>query len=166
MRAEPAARKGTMNILLEKAYKELRTADHMAYVTYPILKEKRLLAKILEGIDSVVRNVIKAILQHEYEYKRVKIYSDPHANLKIFEGSCADRYGIREQIENIHEILTLAEKHKESSMEFVRNNKMIFLSDDLRTESITLEKLKEYIVTAKELMKRAESVMSLDKKYL
>jgi len=138
----------------------------MIYVTYPILKEKRLLAKILEGIDSVVRGVIKAILQHEYEYKRIKIYSDPHANFTIFERSCVDRYGITGQIENIHEILTLAEKHKDSSMEFVRNNNMVILSDDLRTEIITLEKLKEYIRTAKELMQKADSVMALDKKYL
>ena len=155
-----------MNVLLEKAYKDLKTADHMIYVTYPILKEKRLLSKILEGIDSVVRNIIKAILQHEFEFKRIKLYSDPHANFKIFEGSCADRYGMREQMETIQEILTLAEKHKECSMEFVRNNKMILLSDDLRTESITLEKLKMYVGTAKEIMKRAENVMSLDKKYL
>ena len=48
---------------LDSSARNLRTADHMAYVTYPLLKEKRILFEILNNIYTSVLNIVNAILQ-------------------------------------------------------------------------------------------------------
>jgi len=100
---------------LDKAASLLQTADHMLYMTYPLVKEKRLLLKILNETYTVVLSTVNAILQYEYFYKRINLYKDAKANFQVFQNKCAPRYGITtEQTEKIIEIFNLAEKHKET----------------------------------------------------
>ena len=135
------------NANLEKAKKNLQIADHLIYMTYPLLKEQRLLIKILEELYGVLSIIINAVLQHEYMYKRIRLYSDEKSNFSLFGTKCAERYGItQEQVKNIQKIFYLIEKHKKSPMEFIRNNKFIIMSDNLKTESVALENLKEYLM--------------------
>jgi hypothetical protein len=150
----------------EEAKRMIKTADHMIYVTYPILRENRLLIRILEQIDNAVFSIISVIMQHEYSYKRIKIYNDSRINLETFETKCAPRYGLSsEYIKGIKELFELIEKHKKSPMEFVRQNKFIIMSDDLRTDNITLEKLKFFLAIAKDLLRKTEVTLTSDKSY-
>jgi len=57
---------------LNLATKSLQTADHLTYVTFPLLKEQRLLLKVLEELQEAVVNTINAILQYEYSNRRIK----------------------------------------------------------------------------------------------
>jgi hypothetical protein len=151
---------------IEEAKRMIKTVDHMIYVTYPLLKENRLLIRILEQINNAVFNIINAIMQHEYAYKRIKLYSDIKVNMEIFETRVAGRYGIQpEYIAGIKQIFMLIEKHKKSPMEFVRNNRFIIMSESLETENITLEKLKFFLTIAKDLLKKTEMTMISDKSY-
>ena len=58
---------------LVQAIKNLQIADHMAYVTYPLINEKRLLLKIFDEIYKSIISCINAILNYEYLYKRIKL---------------------------------------------------------------------------------------------
>jgi len=151
---------------LDEAIRMIKTVDHMVYVTYPILKENRLLIKMLEQINNAVFNIINAIMQHEYTYKRIRLYSDLRTNMEIFEDKVAPRYEIsKETMQGIRQVMQLIEKHKKSPMEFVRQNKFIIMSENLETENITLGKLKFFLTIAKELLKKAEMTMVSDKSY-
>jgi hypothetical protein len=145
---------------LDKAASLLQTADHMLYMTYPLIKEKRLLLKILNEIYIVILSTINAILQYEYLYKRITLYKNAKENFSVFKNKCAGRYSITpEQIEKILEIFNLAEKHKKSPFEFVRNNKIVIMTNALKTDTITIENMKEYIFTAKDLLRKAETII-------
>jgi hypothetical protein len=145
---------------LDKAAIGLKTADHMLYMTYPLVKEKRLLLKILNEVYSVVINIINAVLQYEYLYKRITLYKDSKSNLEVFQQECAPRYNITpQQITRIFEIFNLTEKHKKSPFEFVRNNKIVIMSNTLKTDTITADKLKEYILVTKDLLRKAETTI-------
>ena len=140
----------------------LRNADHMIYITYPVLKENRLLAKVLEEVHSSVKKTVDIIMQHEYECKRIKLYSDPKLNMTIFEQKCAARYYItQEEMIGIKQIMQLFDSHKSSPMEFSRQNKFVIMSDDLRTDSITVQKLKLMLGVAKNLARKAENSIIL-----
>jgi len=150
-----------MNQTFEEAKKTLRIADHMIYITYPVLKENRLLVKVLEEIHLAVQKTVEMILKHEYDMKRVKIYSDPKLNFTIFEQKCAFRYNLTSgELAGIKQIIELFNYHKSSPVEFVRQNKFIMMSDDLRTESITQQKLKGLLSIAKEVIRKAEISIS------
>jgi Iap family predicted aminopeptidase len=138
---------------LNDAIKSLQIADHMTYVTLPIINEQRLLIKIFDEIYKSIINCINAILNYEYLYKRIHIYKDNGDNIRTFANKCARNYSLtNEQIKKILEILELNRKHKQSAMEFVKQNKIIILSDNLRTQSMDIQKIKEYLLLAKELL--------------
>ena len=145
---------------LDKAAKNLHTADHMLYMTYPIVREKRLLLKILNEIYLVVLGIVNAILQYEYIYKRIKLYKNPKENFSVFKNKCAPRFSITpEQVEKILEIFNLAEKHKKSPFEFVRNNKIVIMTNALKTDTITIEKMKDFILTSKDVLRKADTII-------
>ena len=65
---------------LEEAQKIIHVADHLIYTTYPLVKDKRLLLKIILEIKKALVKCINAVLQYEYIYKRIKLSSDSQTN--------------------------------------------------------------------------------------
>ena len=79
---------------IQEAEKNLRTIDHIIYVTFPLIKDKRLLLKVIQDMKGVVTSCITSILQYEYLYKRVSLHKDSKENFKTFTEKCAVRYNI------------------------------------------------------------------------
>jgi len=147
---------------LDDAQKHLKTADHMIYVTFPIVREKRILIKVLEEIHNSLSILIKTVLQYEYQMKRIKLYNDEKMNFEVFRQRCASRYNIKpEQTEAIKEIIMIAEKHRQSPFEFTRDDRFMIMSDNLRLESINLEKLKSFLAIAKDVTMKINASMNL-----
>ena len=145
---------------LRTAEEKIQTADHMIYITFPLIKDKRLLLKILSEINIIVLNIMNSILQYEYIYKRINLTRDAKENLRIFVQECAPRYNITEQeLKLILEILDLAKKHKESPFEFVKEEKVVILSENLKPSAITLEKTKEFLLVVKSMLKKTREGM-------
>ena len=145
---------------LTTAEKTIRAADHMIYVTFPLIKDKRLLFKILHETKNAIALCINSILQYEYLYKRIKLYKDSGLNFKIFVEKCVPRYGItKEEMNLILELFDFVEKHKESPFEFVKDEKIVILSSSLRPRTITIEKIKEFMTVAKSIFKKTRGVI-------
>ena len=140
---------------LDTAEKKLQIADHMTHVTFPLIKDKRLLLKILSEISFVVLNCINAILQYEYMYKRIQLTRDAQTNLRIFKEKCAPHHKLTEQeVVSMMNILDLAEKHKKSPFEFIKEGKVVILSENLKHETVTIEKIKWFLINCKSIVKK------------
>ena len=128
----------------QKAIRSLKIADHMTYVTYPLINEKRLLLKIFVEITNSITHCISCILAYENTNSRppIELFIE---NAKKYEIS-------NTQIKKIREILEINKKHKESAMEFVKKNKIIILSDNLQTQTLDIYKIKEFLLVAKEFL--------------
>ncbi len=150
MQAEPEKHQ----LSLERASRALKTADHLTYMTFPLVKENKLLLKILDEIYESIYNTINAILQYEYLHKKIELYNDAKENFRTFK-ELAEKYKINpEQLEKIIEILSLREKHKKSPFEFIRKEKIVIMSDNLKTETLTLEKIKSFLVETKDFIRK------------
>jgi len=137
------------------AEKKIQTADHMIYVTFPLIKDKRLLLKILQEIKNAVMDCISSILQYEYLYKRIALYKNPKSNFKIFIEKCAPRYQItKEEINLILELFDFIEKHRESPFEFIKDDKVIILSNSLNQKTLTIEKTKGFLMLVKNILRK------------
>jgi hypothetical protein len=137
------------------AEKKIQTADHMIYVTFPLIKDKRLLLKILQEIKNAVTNCISSILQYEYLYKRITLYKDPKSNFKTFVEKCAPQYKItKEEINSILELFDVMEKHRESPFEFIKDDKVVILSNGLKPKTLTVEKTKEFLIIVKNILRK------------
>jgi len=138
---------------LKEAVRCLKIADHMTYVTFPLVKEQRLILKIFDEIYKSIIGCINTILNYEYLYKRISLYTDNKDNMQTFMNKCAKNYTLNnEQIKKIKEIIELNKKHKQSAMEFVKKDKIVILSDSLKTQVLNIQIIKQYLLIAKELL--------------
>ncbi len=140
---------------IQEAQKTIQIVDHMVYVTFPLIKDKKILLKILKETKNAIANCINAILQYEYLHKRIDLYKDAKANFRLFIKKCCPYYKItKKESDSIIDLFELAEKHKQSTIEFVRQEKVVILSENLKTETITIEKIKEFLILAKSIMEK------------
>ena len=92
------------------------------------------------------------------------LFSDsvgPVAFSRTFSMNCAPRYTItKQQVSEILELLALVEKHKRSPLEFSRKDKIVIMSENLKTTIVDIEKIKQYLILSKEILKKANSGMT------
>ncbi|MBT3405412.1 hypothetical protein HN832_01330 [archaeon] len=147
---------------LQEANRITRTVDHLLYVTYPLIQDKKILIKILTELKKSTAFCINSILQYEYLLKRIPLYKDPKMNFKNFINKCAPRYQMS-SIENqkITELFQIIENHKQSSMEFKKNNQLIILTETSQ-KIIKIETIKEFLQINKKLIENIKTQI-LDK---
>ncbi|HKZ33662.1 MAG TPA: hypothetical protein VJ142_00280 [Candidatus Nanoarchaeia archaeon] len=145
---------------VQEAEKNLRTIDHIVYVTFPLIKDKRLLLKVIQDIKGVVTHCITSILQYEYLYKRISLHRDSRENFKTFTEKCAVKYNIsKEEIRLFMELAEFVEKHKASPFEFVKEEKIVILSENSKPTTLTLGKTKEFLIMAKDILRKTKEGM-------
>ena len=124
-------------------------------MTFPLIKDKRLLLKVLQEMKNAVILCINSILQYEYLYKRIRIYKDAQENFRTFKERCAPRYRIAsDEIALMLELFDFAESHKASPFEFVKDEKIVILSNGMKPKTLTLEKTKEFLIVAKSILRK------------
>lgn len=146
---------------LIKAIKSIKIADHILYITYPIIKEKRILLKSLDETYQAMIHIINAVLQYENNWKRIILSPNSKENFQMFLQKCAQRYNITEnETREIKELILTMESHKKSAVEFTRRDKVIILEDILKTKILDAEKIKSYLKLSKVIFQKVKNVIS------
>lgn len=136
--------------LVERANKSFQTADHLAYVTYPLLKDPKLMMTVVENLYNAMVCGMDAFLQYERLYKRIfNLPDDFSSKMDIFK-KVAQRYNInREHIVVIDDLKNVIEYRRKAPVEFVRRERIIMCSDTYKIRSLNMDKVKEYIKRSK-----------------
>ena len=136
---------------LKEAIRHLHIADHMLYVTFPLVKENRLLLKIFDEIYASIIRSINSVLKYERFCKRINSYNYNN-NFDTFI-RIAKNYGLSdEHLKKIKEVIIINKRHKQSSMEFIKKDKIVIMSNKLGIEVLDLSTIKQYLLVAKELL--------------
>jgi len=139
---------------LVRARRSLKTAEHMTFVSYPMLNEKRLLLKILEELADSLISSINAVLQFDHIKNKTRIYGNAQENFQLFK-RISGAYGLSEtETKKIEEILSIAEKHKKSSFEFVKNDTIVIMADGFATEAITIDKIRKFFIETRMIFEK------------
>ena len=141
---------------LKESIKHLQIADHMAYVTFPLVNDRRLLLKIFEEIyKSIIFSIDTAVDIEKLEKKEIN-----EDFVIAFLNKYSNKYNLsNEKINKISEIMELNKKHKKSAMEFVRKDKIIIMSNNLGIHALNINDIKDYLSLAKEI------IMKINKKF-
>jgi len=139
---------------LNKAIRHLQIADHMAYVTYPLVNDRRLLLRIFEETYNSIINLIISTVDYEIQSKDLDFTKNDENKIKRFFEVYSRNYLTADQIIKIKEIMQVNLKHRQSAVEFVRKDKIIIMLDDLKTYSIDIKTIKSYLLIAKEFLMR------------
>jgi len=151
--------------LREKAVQKIKVADHMLTITFPMIKDPRMLPAILEDIFLGMSYAMQSILSFEATYKRIPIYENSYrGRMLAFTSYCMDRLKIdAEAVATIREIRHLLLLHQKSPTEFVRNNTFIICGTDFSTAQITEGSIKNYLKKAKDFVHAASFIVKKEK---
>lgn len=119
----------------EKAEIFLKAADHLAYVTYPLTKDKNLLKKIFENLEASIENILNFSEMKEETIK------------KEFSRMLDEK-----EINKLLEMAEILKRKKNSTIEFLRKNQLVWMNENLKSSAISLEELKEYIRLTKKIL--------------
>ena len=145
---------------LNKANQLLKTADHLAYVTYPLLKDNKLIITITENLSEACIRLMDALLYYERNYKRIQHFpSDFRSKIEVFKLSCSHYNIPRNYIVLVQDFHNIIERRKSSKMEFIRNDKYIICNNDYDMVTLDYLKIKEYLNTIKPFFNKVNFIL-------
>ena len=151
-----------IQVLLERANKLHEVADHLAFVTYPVVKEPKLIFTIAEHVLNACILAMDALLYYELLYKRINSYNKESfaEKISILKTRIAPKYGIeRKHVFLIEEIKNMLENRQNSKIEFAKRNEVIFCSHDYDVKIISIEKAKNYVYESKAFLNRVNTLL-------
>ncbi|AJF62948.1 MAG: hypothetical protein QT11_C0001G0813 [archaeon GW2011_AR20] len=144
---------------LNRANQLFKTADHLAYVTYPLLKDNKLIITILENLSEASIKAMEAMLYYEKNYKRIQHFpSDFRSKIEIFRLTCSHYNIPRNYVVLIQDVHDIVEKRKLSKMEFIKNDKYVIWSNGALV-SLNYEKIKEYLYNLKPFFNKVNFIL-------
>ena len=135
----------------EKAKKNIHIADHMLTVTYPLVKDTKLLLAILENVFLGYVNAMSAILYHDRLFKTIPPFQNTYeSKLRMFKEKSMRKHKLsNDYLMELQEIRELLKEHKESPVEFVKQDKFVICSETYKMKTIGLKNIQQYIDRAK-----------------
>lgn len=148
-------------LAIANAKKTLQVADHMATVTYKVVGDPKLLLAVVERINDALTYGMSAILSYERMYKRIPPYGEGFEPMfSTFKSRITRRYNINiEYITLIQEVNTILKDHKNSPIEFRKDNRFVICSENYRMKVISVDHIKKYIQKAKLFINEAENMV-------
>lgn len=152
--------------IVGESNKHFKTADHLIYVTYPLIKDIKLLVNIIENLNKSLIYGMDAILEYDKLFKRISQFPDDFkTKMEIFKTSCAKRYNIsREHIVLIEDLKNILDHREKSPMEFIRKDKFVICNDDFKMRTLNYEKVKDFVNNARPFIAKVNKVLRKDDK--
>ena len=147
--------------LVKDAIGALRRADHLTYMTMPIVKDNKLILTVLDNISLSMIDGMNAILEYERLYKRIMpLPENFDSRFEVFRDKLINKYNITiEEVELITKLRDMIEAHKNSPVEFSRPDKFVICNENFRMKTITVQDIKEYITTAREFLRKVGAIL-------
>ncbi len=149
--------------LFLKSKKTFNTADHLTYITYPLIKDVKVIISITENIYLSVVNAMDSLIEYDILYKRIGPQpSGFDSRFEIFKSNLKERYGIEKEyidlIKNLRDIITC---NKGNYTTLMKENRLYIYSSDFRTKSLDVEELKNFLVKTKKFINKLGVIYKL-----
>ena len=146
--------------LVDEANKAFQIADHLAFVTYPVVNDNKMFILIVENLFKSASKGMEAIIYYDRLYKRIPpINNDFGSQLQTFKDKCMPRYGIeRSNFLLLQDLKILIDERKKAPMEFSRREHYVIANRDFQLKTINLNKVKNYIHQTKLFIDKVNSI--------
>jgi len=126
---------------IAKAKQSLAVGEHVLKITYPLLKESKLLLAVLERIHDSHTALLQAVLTFEREARTIPPF---HANFESMWNTVTLRLATKysptgSELTLFKTIEQTIKFHKEAAVAFGRKGDLILASDEYVIQKITLE---------------------------
>ena len=151
----------TFHKLLREASQRFINADHMVYVTYPIINDPRLIIAITGHLYYTLTNAIEALIAYEYYHKKLDFMPRTiKEKLEVFRESLLKYYGFSSNFMNMFNDLNKIMKFREKSpIEFVRKSNFVICDNNYSTKMINFQKIKQYTQETKSFIQKIQTIV-------
>jgi len=119
----------------------------MIYLTYPVVRDSRLLVGIAENIFLAFANTLSFALERK---------TTPPKTFEAKLSAYSRYYPTDGNIEVMRELKEIILCHKKSQMEFSRRDSFVICDSAYATKTLTLESNKRFLASAKQFFKMAD----------
>ena len=139
---------------LKDAQKELNIADHMVYVTMPLLTDKNLFISMVDHLYKSMFYSVMCFLKNEMYYKRLfAIPSGERDIVDFFLRKYTHNLGIdKEMLEMIRRMTNIGIATSKSYTQFKRSDKIVVLSQNYKVLEVNKEAIKKYLSLQKKFI--------------
>lgn len=133
---------------LQKAVYQLHLAEHLLEVTYPLIKDPKMLLSVLSNLEQSHENLLESVLPSNL----IKADTSFMSKLNSFEDLLQSQIVLSEgEIKTIKTVHDLVDQHKESAVVFSRKDSFIICEDDYKMQKIDPLLVGEQIHNTKKL---------------
>ncbi len=146
----------------EKAKKKIHLADHILTVTYPLVKDTKLLLAVIENIFLAYTNAISSLLYFERLLKKIPPFQENfESKFMMFKETCIFKYNVNKScIADIQDLKNIIMAHRRSPVEFTRKDRFVICSDNYKLKTISIDELKKQIDKAKLFIQEMNNIIS------
>ena len=147
--------------LAREATKAFKIADHLIYVTFPLLNDQKLFATVAEKLKEALDKGMRAVLEYDYLYKRIQfVPTDFQACLSLFQQYAPKKYGFdSKHFTTMQEVEEIVTRRRESPIEFIRRDRLVIASSDYRLKTVNLEKIKNMAQNTKTFISKVNEII-------
>ncbi len=149
-----------------KAHEQYRIAKHLLEVTYPLMKDTKLLMGICINILRCLENCSSAILAYEYQEQQNKNFpSTLQQKLSMLQTFSPSKTKIPKQTLILTaDLAALEELHRKSPVEFSRNGRFVICSKEFDLTTLGIDDLKRYLSSAAQYLAIMDSILPIPPK--
>ncbi|MFH1400883.1 MAG: hypothetical protein ABIH41_05150 [Nanoarchaeota archaeon] len=135
-----------------RALKAVSVADHMLSVTYPLLKDPKLLLAVLDNISKSLEANVASLVTRDRTLQLVPACPPTFdAQYTVFKRYLVRRYALEETyIGLIDDVRSIIKQHKDSSIEFSRKGRFVICNEDYSLQTLNAKEIKTYLKGAKD----------------
>ncbi|MCF7861991.1 hypothetical protein K9M79_07155 [Candidatus Woesearchaeota archaeon] len=150
----------------EKAKKTIMVADHMLSVTFPLVKDPKMLVAILENIFIALSSSVASVLYLHRKYKMIPPFHDTfESKYNSFVTYIKPTYKIDlEYVRLIQDIKDILIERKSSPMEFSRKDSFVICSDKYHMRRISTGQIKNFLNMTKKFIVEIDRIVNKDEK--
>ncbi|MFA5406625.1 MAG: hypothetical protein WC307_04690 [Candidatus Nanoarchaeia archaeon] len=137
---------------VSSALEELRLADHMLYVTFPLLDDKRVFLNAVNHLGNAIKIVIRDFMRLETDYKRLSFMPSEDLLINEFVSKYATRLGLSTFIEMIKSVTSFNNVRSRSSIKLKKNEKFIVISPEYSMVVLSIGEAKSFVRQAKDFI--------------
>jgi len=147
--------------LLQFAKKEIEVADHLLYMTYPMIKETKFLLAITDHIIKSGRAALQALLEFERLYKRIEAFPNNFAmEISIFRQKVESRYNFDPKFYRLlTKLLEVQKFDQNSTVRFRRGDRYILTSSNYEMTIIDINSVKRYSSLTRKFVDLVEGII-------
>jgi hypothetical protein len=147
--------------LFSVAEKEIKVADHLFNVTFPLVHEPKFFMVVVEHIIKSAKSGLNALLEYERHYKRIGPYHPSFsAMLSMYRYSLEKRYGFDiVYYRLLGKLMEVKKFNTDSKVRFKRGNTYVLAGEGFYLQIIDREKVKKYIYLTKNFINNVRGVL-------